>query len=41
MSPLSEDQLDGISRTMKYEDGMLVRVFVMRTEREKYPSGWA
>jgi|GEM_PF-384722 len=41
MSPLPEDDLDGISRTMKYEDGTLVRVFVMRTERDVYSSGWA
>ncbi|WP_138005235.1 toxin-antitoxin system TumE family protein [Halalkalirubrum salinum] len=35
------DDLDGINRVQKYADGTLVRVFVMRTTRDGYPSGWA
>jgi hypothetical protein len=41
MSLPPEDDLDGINRTQKYDDGTLVRVFVMRTGRDTYPSGWA
>lgn len=41
MGTPTEDELDGISRVQKYADGTLVRVFVMRTERESYQSGWA
>lgn len=41
MSSPSEDDLDGISRVETYADGTLVRVFVMRTTRDAYPSGWA
>jgi hypothetical protein len=39
-SPTGAD-LDGISRTERYDDGTVVRVFVMRTTRDAYPSGWA
>ena len=41
MDEPSEQALDGINRTESYTDGTLVRVFVMRTTREVYPSGWA
>jgi hypothetical protein len=41
MGSPSEDDLDGLSRTERYGDGTLVRVFVMRTGRDAYPSGWA
>ena len=37
----SADALDGLQRTTSYEDGTLVRVFCMRTNRDAYPSGWA
>jgi hypothetical protein len=39
MSSPSEDELDGLSRTERYVDGTLVRVFVMRTGRDAYSSG--
>jgi hypothetical protein len=39
MGPSGEEELDGLSRVEKYADDTLVRVFVMRTERETYPSG--
>jgi len=35
------DGLDGINRTERYADGTVVRVFVMRTSADAYPSGWA
>lgn len=41
MDTPSEDALDGISRTETYADGTVVRVFITRTAREAYPSGWA
>jgi hypothetical protein len=41
MSPPSRDDLDGVSATQKYPDDTIVRVFVMRTDRDTYPSGWA
>jgi hypothetical protein len=41
MSSPGEEGLDGLSRTERYADGTLVRVFVMRTGRDAYPSGWA
>lgn len=37
----SRDDLDGISRTKRYSDGTLVRVFVMQTAQDTYRSGWA
>jgi len=39
-SPTGDD-LDGITRAEKYADDTVVRVFVMRTSAEAYPSGWA
>lgn len=39
-SPEAED-LDGVHRSQKFPDGTVVRVFVVRTTREVYPSGWA
>jgi len=41
MSSPAEDELDGVSRVEKYEDDTVIRVFVMRTTRDAYPSGWA
>ncbi|MEF8843277.1 MAG: DUF6516 family protein [Haloarculaceae archaeon] len=41
MGSPTEDDLDGISRVEKYEDETVVRVFVMRTASDAYPSGWA
>ena len=41
MCPPTEDDLDGINRAEKYDDDTVVRVFVMRTSAEAYPSGWA
>ena len=41
MGSPSEDDLDGINEIETFADGTLVRVFVMRTSREAYPSGWA
>jgi len=41
METPTEDDLDGISRTETYDDGTVIRVFVMRTTRDAYPSGWA
>ena len=41
MGDPSADDLDGISRVGKYADDTVVRVFVMRTERDVYSSGWA
>ena len=41
MGTPSEDDLAGMSRVERYADGTLVRVFVMRTTRDAYPSGWA
>jgi hypothetical protein len=35
----TEDDLDGINRVEKYADDTLVRVLIMRTERDTYPSG--
>jgi hypothetical protein len=37
----TDDDLDGINRVEKYGDDTLVRVFVLRTTRDAYPSGWA
>jgi hypothetical protein len=39
-SPTEEDP-NGITQVEKYADGTLVRVFVMRTTQDTYPSGWA
>lgn len=41
MAPQSDDDLDGLSQGIKYPDETVVRVFCMRTDRDKYPSGWA
>lgn len=41
MGPSTADDLDGINATEKYPDGTVVRIFVMRTDRDTYPSGWA
>lgn len=41
MGSPAEDDLDDISRVEMYEDGTIVRVFVMRTTQSTYPSGWA
>jgi hypothetical protein len=41
MGDPSADDLDGISRVGKYADDTVVRVFVMRTSADTYPSGWA
>lgn len=41
MDSPAEDDLDGLTRVEKYDDGTLVRVFVMRTTEDAYPSGWA
>lgn len=41
MGSLADDDLDGINRVEKFEDGTVVRVFVMRTAQDAYPSGWA
>jgi hypothetical protein len=41
MGSPTEEELDGITQVEKYADGTLVRVFVMRTTRDTYPSGWA
>jgi hypothetical protein len=41
MAPLTDDDLDGMSRVRKYPDETVVRVFCMRTDRNAYPSGWA
>jgi len=34
-------ELSGLDRAETYDAGTLVRVFVLRTAREAYPSGWA
>lgn len=34
------DDLDGYERTNVYEDGMLVRISIRRTEDAIYQSGW-
>lgn len=41
MGPPAADDLDGLRRVKKYQDGTVVRVFCMRTKDEAYPSGWA
>ena len=41
MGSPSEDDLEGINEIETFADGTLVRVFVLRTSREAYPSGWA
>lgn len=41
MGSPTEDGIDGISQVRKFPDGTLVRVFVMRTTQDAYPSGWA
>lgn len=41
MGSPSEDDLDGINSIETFADGTLVRVFVLRTTRDAYPSGWA
>lgn len=41
MASPAEDELDGVTRIKKYEDCTVVRVFVMRTTQDAYPSGWA
>lgn len=41
MAPPTDDDLDGLSDSVKYSDGTVVRVFCMRTDRDAYPSGWA
>ena len=41
MTPLSDDDLDGLSQGIKYPDETVVRAFCMRTDRDKYPSRWA
>lgn len=41
MGSPTEDDLDGITRVEKYEDGTVIRAFVMRTTEDAYPSGWA
>ena len=41
MTTPTADDLDGINVVEKFPDGTLVRVFVMRTSRTAYPSGWA
>lgn len=41
MASPTEDDLDGVNRIEKHPDDTLVRVFVMRTTRDAYPSGWA
>ena len=41
MGSTTEGDLDGISQVKKFPDGTLIRVFVMRTTRDAYPSCWA
>jgi len=41
MGPPTEEALDGVTQVQRYDDGTLVRVFVLRTEDDAYPSGWA
>lgn len=41
MAPPAADDLDGITRVATYDDGIIIRVFVMRTTDDAYPSGWA
>jgi hypothetical protein len=41
MSPLDDDDINGIQETRKYPDETVVRVFCMRTGSNAYPSGWA
>jgi len=41
MGSPTEGDLDGLSQVRKFPDGTLVRVFVMRTMQDAYPSGWA
>jgi hypothetical protein len=41
MGSPAEEALDGINQVQRYDDGTLVRVFVLRTTDDAYPSGWA
>jgi hypothetical protein len=41
MGDPAPDDLDGLNRVEKYADDTVVRVFVMRTSADAYPSGWA
>ena len=41
MADLEDGDLNGINRSETFSDGTLVRVFIMRTTRGVYPSGWA
>lgn len=41
MAAPTEGDLDGLHAIERFQDGTLVRVFVMRTTRDAYPSGWA
>jgi hypothetical protein len=38
--PVSDEDLDGVNERRTYPDGTLVRVFVLKTDEEAYPSGW-
>lgn len=40
VSPVTEDDLDGLNKRRTYPDGTLVRVFVLKTGEAAYPSGW-
>jgi len=41
MAPETADDLDGINKRELYDDNTLIRVFIMRTDDDAYPSGWA
>ncbi|MFC6615106.1 hypothetical protein ACFQAS_09110 [Halopenitus salinus] len=40
MVPLFENDLDGVIEGRKYPDGIVVRVFRLRSDRDAYPPRW-